>query len=384
MNQLSCQKHLFSLPDNVHYLNCATMSPNLRSVEQAGIEGILRKSQPYQLSQERFFEEIPIVKQLFAQLINCPDPERIAIIPSVSYGMATVANNLVAKRGQHILTIQDEFPSDIYAWDAVCAEKGLHLCTIPCPQILEDRAKHWNEHVLSAINQDTCMVVLPHTHWTDGTKFDLVSISKRAKEVGALMVVDGTQSVGALPFDLQTIQPDALVCAGYKFMMGPYSLGLAYYGEYFDTGLPIEQSWTNRIGSDNFRNLIDYQPNYRSKSYRFSVGEQSNFILLPMLIKALEQLLAWTPEGIQQYTTSLIQEPLTIAKNKGYWSENQTYRGSHLFGLQAPHRTDLSHIYTKLQAENIHISLRGNSIRVSPHVYNNQNDLDKLVEVLTL
>ena len=81
---MNCQKHLFSLPDGIHYINCATMGPNLKSVEQAGIDGILRKSTPYQLTQDRFFVELPKVKELFSRLIHNPDPERIAIIPSVS------------------------------------------------------------------------------------------------------------------------------------------------------------------------------------------------------------------------------------------------------------------------------------------------------------
>lgn len=383
---LTCQKHLFSLPTDVHYLNCATMSPLPKSVEQAGYQGIQRKVLPYGLTQEKFFDEIQPLKQKFAQLINCPDPERIAIIPAVSYGMATVAKNLAAKPallpGQHILTIQDEFPSDVYAWDAICAEKQLSVKTVGIPEGLENRATRWNERILESINHSTCMVVLPHIHWTDGTKFDLVAIAERARLYGALMVIDATQSVGALPLDIQAIQPDALVCASYKCMLGPYSIGLAYYGEYFDTGSPIEQSWMNRQGSDNFRNLIDYQANYRPKAWRYSVGEQSNFILMPMLSKALDLLLDLSPQGVQAYTQNLIKEPLETLKELGYWSENQEYRASHLFGLFAPTGTDIAKIQEKLLAKNIYVSLRGNVIRVSPSVYNDVEDMNALVEVL--
>jgi selenocysteine lyase/cysteine desulfurase len=226
------------------------------------------------------------------------------------------------------------------------------------------------------------MVVIPHIHWTDGTIFDLVAIAQRARDFGALVVIDGTQSVGALPIDIQAIQPDALICASYKCMMGPYSIGLAYYGEYFDTGSPIEQSWVNRIASNDFKNLINYQSNYRPKAFRYSVGQQSNFILLPMLIKALEVLNDWTPEGVQNYTQALVQEPLALLKEKGFWSENQSDRASHLFGIFAPQNTDITAIQAKLAAKNIYVSLRGNAIRVSPSVYNDASDLQALIDVL--
>jgi len=90
---LTCQRHLFSLPPNLHYLNCAYMSPLLKAVEEAGIAGIRRKRDPSAITPAAFFEDVQQVRQLFARLINAGDPHRIAVIPSVSYGMATVAKN---------------------------------------------------------------------------------------------------------------------------------------------------------------------------------------------------------------------------------------------------------------------------------------------------
>ncbi|MFN8356965.1 MAG: aminotransferase class V-fold PLP-dependent enzyme [Spirosomataceae bacterium] len=383
---LTCQKHLFSLPDEVHYLNCATMSPLLKSVEEAGIRGILRKSRPYEITQESFFEEVEAIKPLFARLINGADAERVSIIPSVSYGMATVAKNLAAKPSllphQEIVVLHEEFPSDVYAWDSVCADKQLVIKTVAPPETLENRGKIWNERILEAISHKTCMVVMPPLHWTDGTVFDLVTISKRAKEVGALLAIDGTQTIGAFPFDVEAVKPDALVCAGYKCMMGPYSMGLAYYGEYFDTGSPIEHNWINRQGSDQFRTLVDYQPNYRPKGFRFSMGEQSNFILLPMMIKALEQLLEWTPQVVQAYAHGLVKDPLQELASFGYWSEAKGQRSSHLLGIRSTRSVDMGKIQQLLTERKVYVSFRGDVIRVAPSVYNTVEDMEILVEVL--
>jgi selenocysteine lyase/cysteine desulfurase len=383
---MKCQKHLFSLPEDVHYLNCATMSPNLKTVEQAGIEGILRKSTPYQLTQEQFFAEIEPIQRLFCKLINGSDHERVAIIPSVSYGLATVAKNLLTKkglkRGQEILIVEEEFPNDVYAWEEVCKEKGLILRTVSAPIDLKNRGKIWNKSLLKAITKKTCMVVLPHVHWFDGTRFDLETVGTKTREIGALLIIDGTQSVGALSFDVNKIKPDALICGGYKWMLGGYSLGLAYYGEYFDNGIPIEENWINREGSDNFRNLTQLRER-RTKGARYSVGEKSNFILLPMLIRALEQLLVWTPEAIQNYAGKLTDQPLKTLKKAGYWVESSDWRGNHLFGLRAPEGIDLENIRVKLAENKIYISLRGNVIRVAVNVFNDEEDLNALLRVLT-
>jgi selenocysteine lyase/cysteine desulfurase len=380
---LICQKSLFNLEENIHYISCATMSPNLKSVEQAGFEGIMRKSKPHLITQETFFETTEPVKKLFAQLINCSDPERIALIPSTSYGMAIVARNLGFKpnlrAGQEILMVHEEFPSDVYAWEGVCMENGLITKTISPPQSLENRGKIWNETLINSINANTCMVVISPTHWADGTRFDLEAIGRQCRLYGALFVVDGTQSTGALPIDIQQFKPDALINVGYKWLLGPYSSGVAYFGEYFDTGSPIERNWINRIGSENFRNLVNYQDHYRPKADRYNVGERSNFILNPMMAAALTQLLDWGVENIQNYCKNLLKEPLKMLQEKGFWVEDEAFRSNHLVGLRLPAGADITKIQNEAKQRNVILSFRGEAIRISPNVYNDQNDMDAMV-----
>lgn len=378
---LPCQKSLFSLPDGIHYLNCATMAPNLKAVETAGIGGVLRKSQPYQITQETFFEGTEALRPLFAQLINAPDPTRVAIIPSVSYGMATVAKNLKARPGQEILLVESEFPSDVYAWDEVCQTQGLTRKVIPAPAGFP-RGPRWNEALLDAITPQVALVAISPVHWADGTVFDLEAIGRRCREVGAWLVVDGTQALGAFPFDVQKIQPDALIAAGYKSLMGPYSLGLAWYGPAFDAGRPLEENWINRRGSENFRTLMDYTEDYRLGAARYSVGEQSNFILLPMLQAALIQLLAWTPEAVQAYCRTLVSPFVGRWEALGFGLEDEPFRASHLFGLHPPLGTDTEKLRQELAARRVYVSLRGDSIRVAPSVYNDAADLEALTGAL--
>ncbi|MDB5241114.1 MAG: class aminotransferase [Spirosoma sp.] len=391
---LPCQKDLFSLPRGIHYLNCATRSPFSQAVEQAGHDAITRQANPFGLHPDDFFNGADRVRTLFSQLIHNrtagpPDPERIAIIPSVAYGMGVVARNLPRKPGirpgQRIVLVDGEFPSDVYAWDRVCAELGLTVTFVAMPAGFP-KGPEWNERLLAAIGPDTALVVVPPVHWMYGTRFDLEAVGQRARAVGAWLAIDGTQSIGALPFDLEAIRPDVVICAGYKWLMGPYSLGLAYYGPTFDDGVPLEEGWANRVDSNQFHRLTDYQPAYRPKAYRYNVGEQSHFIQMPMLETALTQLIDWQPERIQAYTHQLLTNSLNDLESLGCWVEpvNGTVgRCHHLIGLWLPKRADPMAVATALQAENVSVSARNRVLRLAPHLYNTPDDVDALVDVLT-
>ncbi|GAB3804150.1 aminotransferase class V-fold PLP-dependent enzyme [Spirosoma humi] len=386
---LLTQKDTFTLPADIHYLNCATRSPLSKTVEQAGLDAIRRDTNPFGLRPDDFFSGAMRVRSLFSQLINNSDPERIAVIPSVSYGMAVVARNLPNKpgirAGQRIVLVGSEFPSDVYAWDRVCTELGLTITRVRIPDEFPKGAA-WNERLLDAIGPDTALVVAPPVHWMYGTRFDLEALGKRAREVGAWLAVDGTQAIGALPFDLTAVLPDAVVCAGYKWLMGPYSLGLAYYGPAFDEGTPLEEGWMNRLDSNQFHRLMDYQPAYRPKAYRYNVGEHSHFLQMPMLEAALTQLNEWQPERIQAYTHALMRDAWPVLEELGCRVEpidGTRGRAHHLVGVWLPDHTDPMAIQQALQAEKVSVSARAQALRIAPHLYNTPEDADALVRVLT-
>jgi selenocysteine lyase/cysteine desulfurase len=379
---LTCQKHLFSLEPDFHYINGAYMSPLMRTVEEAGYAGVKSKVRPYQVAPSDFFTDTEILRGLFAQLVNAELPKRVAIIPSASYGIATVAKNIKVKKGQNIIVAEAQFPSNIYTWRTLAKDKGLKIKTVEYPLVSDGRGKAWNERILESIDEKTALVALGHIHWANGTKFDLKAISKRAHEVGALLVIDGTQSVGALPIDVQDMGIDALVCGGYKWLMGPYSLGYAYYNDKFDNGKPLEENWITRKSSEDFARLIDYQDAYQPLAIRYDMGERSNFINVPMGIAALQQLLAWGASHIQDYCHHLTKAAITEWRNKGFWVEHEDWRSKHLFGIQLPKEIAMDKLQTTLKENNIAVSVRGNFVRISPNVYNDEADITALTQVL--
>ncbi|MBL8136613.1 MAG: aminotransferase class V-fold PLP-dependent enzyme [Acidobacteria bacterium] len=381
---LTCQKSSFSLPGDEHYLNCAYMSPISVAVETAGMTGVARKRVPSRIATSDFFTESDRARALFARLINAPDPSRVAIIPAASYGLAIAARNLPAGAGQNIVVTHEQFPANVHAWRRLARDRGVEIRVVAPPDVTDGRGQGWNEGLLEAIDASTAIVALGHVHWTDGTKFDLGAIGARARDVGAALVVDGTQSVGALPFDVQAIQPDALVCATYKWLMGPYSMGFAYLGTRFDAGEPLEETWIGRAGSENFKELVNYRDDYQPGAVRYDVGERTNFALMPMAIAALEQVLEWQPARVQEYCATLTADLFERVRALGYTVEAPEYRGAHLFGLRAPAGTDITAVGERLRAQKVLVSLRGSALRVSPHVYNDARDIDALLAALNL
>lgn len=375
-------KHLFNLDPEVVYLNGAYMSPMLREVEEAGIAGILAKRSPNRISTSDFFAPVNALKSEFSKLIQGDHPGRVALIPSASYGMGIVTRNIHLKKGEKIVLADQQFPSNVLGWEKLAQNSGASVVRVSPPQDFSNRGERWNEKILNEIDESTKVVALPHFHWADGTRFDLVAIRKKTWEVGAKLIIDGTQSIGAFPFHVETFQPDALIVAGYKWLMGPYGLGLAWLGPYFDDKEPLEENWINRKGSEDFSSLARYESQYQPFARRFDMGEQSNFILVPMLTAGLKWLNQVGVQNIQQYCGELLAQPLETLESHGYKVEKPEWRGNHLFGIYLPEGMSVDAVKQELERAKIFISIRGNSLRISPHVYNDKTDLEKLVSVL--
>lgn len=380
---LSSQRHLFDLPEEVTYLNNAYMAPNLKSVEAAGVAGISQKNRPYLVKPADFFDPAERLRASIARLIHAAEPKRVVLTPSVSYGMAVVAQNLPLEAGDNIIIATEQFPSNVYPWMRLCEERGAHLRLIGPPKP-EDQNQSWSNTLLEAINSRTRLVSTGHIHWADGTLFDLKAIRQRTREVGAWLSIDGTQSVGALPFSVAEIEPDALVCGGYKWLLGPYSLGMAYFGPALDAGKPVEENWINRLNSEDFAGLVKYQPAYQPGALRYEVGEHSNFVLLPMLQAAIDQLGEWGPAGIQEYCRHLSHEPVQELIAKGVQIAPESQRASHLFGFRLPPHAPKEAIKARFEANQVYVSFRGEAIRVSCHLYNDARDFAKLIDCLEL
>ncbi len=373
---LGSQRHLFDIPDGVTFLNAAYMSPQLRSVTQAGLAAVQRKAAPWSVSPQDFFTDPERLRALAGQIVGA-DAESMALVPSASYGIAIAAANLPVARNQNIIVLHEQFPSHIYAWRQVAQANGAEVRTV-------HRELHggWTEAVLDVIDDATAVVAVPHCHWTDGSLVGLEQVGERARQVGAALVVDATQSLGAHPLDVATVQPDFLVAAGYKWLLGPYSLGYLYVApRWREQSRPLEYGWIHKAGSEDFSRLVAYADDYRPGARRFDVGENSNFVLVPMAIAALSQIVEWGVDKIARRLRALTSEIAEHASELGASTLPSDLRASHLIGLRLPGGLP-DGIGERLAAQQIYVSIRGDSIRVGPHLCNTSDDIERLFNAL--
>ncbi|MEZ4792169.1 MAG: aminotransferase class V-fold PLP-dependent enzyme [Gelidibacter sp.] len=130
-------KQLFDIPEDITYLNIAAQSPSFNAIHEAGLEGLMQKRHPHTITIPDYFEPVTELKKLFSKLIDADDYNRIATIPSVSYGMATVANNIKLKAGDEILNMHEQFPSNIYVWQKLADKYSATIKTVKKHLILQ-------------------------------------------------------------------------------------------------------------------------------------------------------------------------------------------------------------------------------------------------------
>ncbi len=380
---LSTQKHLFSLKDTIHYLNCAYKSPLLKTSEDELLKAVQKERNPINFTPNDFFEDTEIVRQLFGTLVNC-NAKQVAVIPSTSYGLASVLNNISYTTGQQVITVENEFPSDYYSIKRWCDTHNAELKIIKPNAELKHIGENWNTKLINAINHKTAIVNISSVHWMTGLKFDLEAIGKKCKSVNAKFIVDGTQSVGALPIDIKKYNIDALICASYKWLMGPYAMGLMYISSEFNNGIPLEESWMNRTNARNFKQLTNYTTNYGEGAMRYNVGQTSNFISMPILKSGLEQITRWTPKAIQNYCEDLIVPLRNYLQNLGLVFEHSKYFSNHIVGFTLPSTINIDLLIKQLEAHRVYLSVRSTSLRVSVNVFNTTKDIEKLITVIEL
>jgi selenocysteine lyase/cysteine desulfurase len=372
---LDCQREAFAIPDDVTYLNAAYMGPLSHATIAAGRKGLEAKMHPWTITAEHFFEPVEQVRRLFGQIVGA-DAEGVAIIPAVSYGVGVAAKNLRLEAGQRIVVLAEQFPSNVYAWFDLAERERGEVVTVERPADLD-----WTKAVLEAIDERTAIVAVETCHWTDGGLLDLTAVGERTRLVGAALVVDGTQSIGAVPFDLAAVQPDFLITAVYKWLLAPYGAAMMWCAPKHREGSPLELSWITRRGSGDFAHLVDYDRELRSGARRYDVGQTSNFVMIPSLAAAFEQTLEWGVDEICEYASKLSALIAKRAADIGLSVAPDALRAPHLLGVYL-HGADPEAVATALAEANVYVSVRGDAVRVASHVFNDERDIDRLFTAL--
>ncbi|QGN33974.1 aminotransferase class V-fold PLP-dependent enzyme [Microlunatus sp. Gsoil 973] len=366
----------FHLADDDAYLNTAYMGPLPTSAVAAGTTALAAKSRPWTITVDDFFAPVARLRSSIADLLD-GDPDGVAIVGSVSYGIATAAANLPVRPRSTIVLLGDQFPSNVYSWRAVAAANDARVITVG------KSAAGWTPALLEVIDERTAVVAVEGCHWTDGSTIDLVRVGEACRAVGAALVVDVTQSLGAVPFAHTEIRPDVVVGALYKWLLGAYGGAFLWVAPPLRDRTPIELSWITRDGSENFTGLVDYTDDYQPGARRYDSGEVSNFANVAASVASLELINRCSPERIARHAGDLTTRLVERVAPLGLEAPDASTRSPHLIGLRLPDDApDPQAVAAALAAERVYVSVRGTAIRVSVHGFNNQADVDRLVDVL--
>ncbi|MCG8701462.1 MAG: aminotransferase class V-fold PLP-dependent enzyme [Bacteroidales bacterium] len=375
MSFIPSQRELFDIPDHIAYFNCAYYSPLLKESIKKLHDGVESKMHPWNRFPNHFFDDSETIRQLASELIG-GDSDGYAIIPSVSYGISTAARILEKhlKEQDQLLLMDEEFPSVVYPLTRIACETGTGVITVTTPYQCD-----WTNAILEHMDDGVKVVALSSCHWTNGANIDLVKIREACNKHNSILIIDATQSLGAIPFSISEVQPDFLVAAGYKWMLTPYGFTLMYVDKKWRDERPLEENWQSRENAEDFAGLVNYCDDYKAGARRYDMGEKGIPTILPGAIEAFQQLKNWginnIAETLQQINSQIIDklEPL------GFEFLPEKCRCPHMIGAEIPRRFK-GNLVDKLKLDNIFISQRGDSVRFAPHLYVNDSDINKLVE----
>jgi selenocysteine lyase/cysteine desulfurase len=379
---LPCQSHLFDLQDDkVCYVSGSSRSPMPKSVREIGIQTLNRKARtPWNLGYDEIEESL---RDAWKRLVNAPSNDYFAFVPSCSYAMSTAAKILSKhlKKDDEILILRDQYSSNVYCWQAT----GFKVVAL-------SRGDGFMKRIETIMKQSDCrvkIVSLPQVQWCDGEAIDLERVGRLCRARGAHLVVDATQSLGAVPFDVQRIENLAFVAASsHKWLMGPYGVCMLYVASRFwscDDAEPLEQHEHNRQGADGKTCLpYPYEKKFKKGARAFDSGGRPNPVLLPMALEGVNVVLKWEPRRVL-FTIRSLLKPLVMMISE---SCNNRLRipssYHHFFGISCKDDvTWADRCSSYLKANGFIVPSRFGSLRVSPHVYNTPDQIKRLARLIS-
>jgi selenocysteine lyase/cysteine desulfurase len=378
---LASQREHFDIPADVAYLNAASWSPLPRATQEAARAAVARKGQPWKLSPDFPEAQHERTRKAAAALIGA-DPTDVALVSSVGYGVAIAGKVLPIARGSRVLVLENDHTSPVLEWVSRADAQGFTVETVAQPADGD-----WTSAVMEAIERPGAPPVslgsISSVHWSDGGMLDMQRIRDALRKQGAALLVDATHSVGVIATDVKTLDPDFLIFPTYKWVLGPYGRAFVYVAKRHQEGVPLEQTAFGRrnVRAENAVYFADtrYQPDAR----RYDMGERDHFISMEMAAIGMEMMEEWGSDAVVQRLSALTQRIADgLNGTNAVQMPDAKLRAPHVLSLGFPDGMPPD-LVPKLANEQIYVAPRLGRMRISPHVYNDEADVDRFVASLT-
>lgn len=338
------------------------------------------KSAPWELTTERFSGVPRRLRAALGALIGAPGDD-IILANSASYGLHLLANGLPWTDGDEVLTLRNDFPSDILPW------LGLEPRGVTVRQLTPRRPVPDADEIAAAISPRTRLLCLTWVHSLSGWTIDLHAIGRVCREHGVLFVVNASQALGARPLDVGRAPVDALIAAGWKWLLGPYATGFCWIAPSVRESLVYNQRyWLAMLTSDDLgRETIDLAMRDDVGARRYDVFCPANFFNFVPWTASLDFVSGLGIETIQAHDQALVQRLIDGLDRRCFRvtsPEAGDQRSTLVFIQPGDDRSQAPALHRALGEAGVHVALRAGALRLSPHLYNRPDDIDRALAVL--
>jgi cysteine desulfurase/selenocysteine lyase len=373
----SLREREFALADDVVYLNAASVAPLAERARRAAASYNLRRSHIHELGNADFEATLQRCRQAAARLIRA-EPDEIALMGNTSFGINLAAQCLPLEPGSTVVVSDREFPANVYPWMAL-GDRGVRLEIVPA-----DR-DGWpdEDRLLERLDRgDVSVFALSAVQFASGFRADLERFGRFCRERGIFFVVDAIQALGCVPLDARTIDADILATGGHKWLCGPFGTGFVYVrGDLYPLLEPRVVGWTSMLASEDYDAVLDYRWEFRSGARKFEVGTVP-FQDIAGLTESVELLLEVGIERIEAHVIQLLDILVVALQDLPGVEILSNLEPRRRSGILAFRPRSVEAVFARLKAAGVLCTIREGSIRISPHLYNTEEEMARVIEVL--
>ena len=375
---LGSQRGLFDMPREVCFLNAAAWSPIPVGAVEIGKTGAARKSRPWEIDPEFSDREFDRARAAASRLINAA-AEDVALVSSVGYGVSTAGKLIDVPAGSRVLVLDSDHSSPVLEWMSRSEGAGFEVEVVKCG------ADHdWTAALLEAIERPgakpVALASIASVHWSDGGAVELAKLKPALDDTGAALLVDATHAAGVLNLDVKELDPDFVVFPTYKWLLGPYARAFLYVAKRHQKGVPLEQTsyGRKRVNAEDQTYFTDL--GYVEGARRFDMGERDFFVSLGVATFSIELLQSWGADAVRERLAMLTKRIADGLDGCRVTTLSDKMRAPHVLSLGFVDGMPAG-LVDELRAERIFASPRLGRLRLSPHVYNDEDDCDRFIEV---
>lgn len=363
----------FPVVDSYAYLNHAAIAP----LPQPAVEAMSSLAATVATTGDRRWpernERIEEVRRLTARLLGAA-AHQVAFVANTSDALSVVAEGLDWRAGDNIVGAMPEYPSNVYPWMAL-AERGVEFRQVP-----ERDGRIEAEEVVAAMDERTRVLALSWIEYASGFRNDLARLGAACRERGVLFVVDAIQGLGALALDVERDRVDLVASAAHKWLLGPEGVGVLYVSDRV-----LEQIRPSRHGWRSVRGLFDwgtFDLTYNRGALRFECGTL-NAYGIHALGASLELLLEHGIEAVERRVLTLAARAARGLVERGFQpvAERRPGEESGIVAVTPPRRS-AGELAEQLLSRGVVVAERLGRLRVSPHCYNTEEEIDRLLAAL--